>query len=74
MPFIFSRQSLRLSFTTTPEVGFYLPNYIMAFTSICVSFLMLGSKLGMLVAAQDQQVQFNQVINLNGDVSISTCY
>lgn len=43
----------------------------MAFSSVCVSILVLGSKLGMLVAAQQsQQVQFNQVINLNGDVSI----
>lgn len=46
----------------------------MAFSSVCVSILVLGSKLGMLVAAQQsQQVQFNQVINLNGDVSIPAC-
>ncbi|ETS75866.1 hypothetical protein PFICI_12810 [Pestalotiopsis fici W106-1] len=44
----------------------------MAFSSICVSILVLGGKLVMLVAAQqDQQVQFNQVINLNGDMQLN---
>ncbi|KAI4602843.1 hypothetical protein KJ359_008063 [Pestalotiopsis sp. 9143b] len=45
----------------------------MAFSSVCVSILVLGSKLGMLVAAQQsQQVQFNQVINLNGDMQLNS--
>ncbi|KAK6088433.1 hypothetical protein SCUP234_00921 [Seiridium cupressi] len=43
----------------------------MAFSSICLSFLMLSCELGLLVAAQDQQVQFNQVINLNGDMQLN---
>jgi hypothetical protein len=84
VPFILSCLSLRLSFITAQAVGSkqtkheknspssLLFNNIMALNSICVSFLVLSCKIGMLVAAQDQQVQYNQVINLNGDVSPSS--
>ncbi|KAI0127217.1 hypothetical protein BJ170DRAFT_683064 [Xylariales sp. AK1849] len=44
----------------------------MAFTSKLTSFLLVSGRLSLLVAAQSQSVQFNQVINLNGDMQLNS--
>jgi hypothetical protein len=42
------------------------------FIKFYISFVVVSFRSSYLVLAQDQQVQFNQVINLNGDVRLPT--
>ena len=44
---------------------------IMSPRNLPLALAFVAARLAAVVLAQDQNVQFNQVVNLNGDVSIA---